>query len=219
MSCDNSKFTTDLNNDRIDSKIIVTDNDMECENVGFVQHENANIFVQNANRQSESDLERSSLNVSGDESSDLSFKNENESKSDFEDDPAIWSVEHKITHTALKALLLTLKKHSCFSTLSLDARTILKIPRQQDIRTVVPGSYHHFGLIESIKQILSSVKENIDCLKIAVNIDGLPLTKSSQQQFWPILGSVMPYGNVFMIGLYHGYEKPKDTNDFLKFCQ
>jgi len=96
----------------------------------------------------------------------------------------------------------------------LDARTILKTPRQQDIRTVVPGSYYHFGLIESIKQILSSVKENIDCLKIAVNIDGLSLTKSSQQQFWLILGSVIPYGNVFMIGLYH--EKPKDTNNFLK---
>lgn len=169
---------------------------MECENVGFVQHENANIFVQyeNANRQSELNLEQLSLNVSHDESSDLPFENENESKSDFEHDLAIWAVEHKITHTALKALLLTLKKHSCFSILSLDARTILKTPRQQNIRTIVPGSYHDFGLIESIKQILSSAKENIDCLKIAVNIDGLPLTKSSQQQFWPILGSVIPYG-------------------------
>lgn len=49
-----------------------------------------------------------------------------------------------------------------------------------------------------------------------MNIDGLPLTKSSQQQFWPILRSVIPYGNVFMIGLYHGSEKPQDTNDFLK---
>lgn len=49
-----------------------------------------------------------------------------------------------------------------------------------------------------------------------MNIDGLPLSKSSQQQFWPILGSVIPYGNVFMIGLYYGYEKPKDINDFLK---
>jgi len=100
-----------LNNDRIDSEIIVTDNDMECENVGFVQHKNANIFLQykNANRQSESDLERSSLNISRNESSDLPFENEDKSKSDFEVDLAIWAVEHKITHTALKALLLILK--------------------------------------------------------------------------------------------------------------
>ncbi|XP_011698579.1 PREDICTED: uncharacterized protein LOC105456325 [Wasmannia auropunctata] len=40
--------------------------------------------------------------------------------------------------------------------------------------------------------------------------------KSSQQQFWPILGSIIPYDNVFMIGLYQGNEKPEDVNDFLK---
>lgn len=221
LSCDNSKFTTDLNNDRINDRInskrIDTDNDMECENnIDFVQPENANIFVQyeNANRQSESDSQESSLNVSHDDLSDLQF--ENECKSDFQDDLAVWAVQHQISHTALRALLLTLKKHSCFSTLSSDARTLLKTPRQQDIRIVVPGSYHHFGLVEPIRQILSTVNENIYCLKIAVNIDGLPLSKSSQQQFWPILGSLIPYGNVFMIGLYYGYEKPKDINDFLK---
>lgn len=42
--------------------------------------------------------------------------------------------------------------------------------------------------------------------------------KSSQQQFWPIFESIIPHGNVFMIGLYHDYKKPEDfgTNDFLK---
>jgi len=206
-----------LDNDRINCNRINTDNDIECDNnVSFVQHENADIFVQyeNENRQSESDSQPSSLNVPRDELSDLPFENEIESS--FQDDLAVWAVEYQITHTALRALLLTLKKHSCFSTFSSDARTLLKTPRQQDIRTVVSGSYYHFGLGESIRQILSPAKENIDCLKIAVNIDGLPLTKSSQQQFWSILGSIIPYGNVFMIRLYHGYEKPEDTNDFLK---
>ncbi|EFN66844.1 hypothetical protein EAG_08548, partial [Camponotus floridanus] len=129
---------------------------------------------------------------------------------------AIWAVEHQITHTALKALLQKLKKHSCFSRLSLDARSLLKTPRQQEIRTVVPGSYYHFGLSNSIKEILTFVKDNISCVKIAVNIDGLPLSKSSQQQFWPILGSVFSYDNVFIIGIYHGNEKPMDANEFLQ---
>lgn len=213
-SCDKSTCTIDLNNDRSNNRIhferIDTDNDTICDNVDCVQHKNDNIFFEN--RQVESDSQQSSF-ISRDELSDNSFENENES--DFQDNLAIWAVEHRITHTALRALLLILQKHPCFSTFPLDARTILKTPRQGDIRTVVPGLYYHFGLVESIRQTFST-KGNIDCLTIAVNIDGLPLSKSSQQQFWPILGSVIPYGNVFMIGLYYGYEKPEDANDFLK---
>lgn len=58
--------------------------------------------------------------------------------------------------------------------------------------------------------------KDIDYVKISINIDGLPLSNSSSQQFWPILGSVFPYNNVFVIGLYHGTEKPVNVNDFLK---
>ncbi|KYM98827.1 hypothetical protein ALC62_10457, partial [Cyphomyrmex costatus] len=135
----------------------------------------------------------------------------------FTNDLATWAVQHQISHIALRALLQRLKQYSCFSTLPIDARSILKTPRQQDIRIVPPGTYHHFGVSNSVLKILSSVKESIDCIKITINIDGLPLTKSSQQQFWPILGSIVSYNNVFMIGVYHGNEKPADVNDFLKY--
>jgi len=106
--------------------------------------------------------------------------------SNIANDIAMWAVKYQISH-----------------------------PRKQEIRTVAPGSYYHFG-VNSISKILASVKDNIDCIKITVNIDGLPLSKSSLQQFWPILGSVVPYNNVFVIGLYHGNEKPANVNDFLK---
>ncbi|EZA56088.1 hypothetical protein X777_03738, partial [Ooceraea biroi] len=106
--------------------------------------------------------------------------------------------------------------HSCFSTLSLDARSLLKTLRRQEIRTVTSGIYHHFGLLNSLLDILKSIKDDIDCIKLSINIDGLPLSKSSSQQFWPILGSVSPYNNVFLIGLYHGNDKPANANDFLK---
>ncbi|KYN11044.1 hypothetical protein ALC57_16823 [Trachymyrmex cornetzi] len=81
------------------------------------------------------------------------------------------------------------------------------------IRTVVPGSYYYFELLHPVKKILTSIKDNISYIEIAVNIDGLPLSKSSLQQFWPILGSVIPYSNIFVIGIYYGYEKPSDSND------
>ncbi|EFN71309.1 hypothetical protein EAG_00317, partial [Camponotus floridanus] len=94
-------------------------------------------------------------------------------------------------------------------------RSLLKTPRRQEIRIVAPGIYYHFGLLNSLLDILTSIKDNIDCVKITVNIDGLPLSKSSSQQFWPILGSILSYDNVFLIGLYHGNEKPANSNDFL----
>ncbi|XP_039309950.1 uncharacterized protein LOC113004041 [Solenopsis invicta] len=162
----------------------------------------------------ESDSEQSPINISCD--SIPYVASENTRDSDFKDILAVWATEHQVSHTALRALLQILKQHSCFSKLSTDARLLLRIPREQEIRTVTPGIYHHFGLLKSVLNILTSAKDNIDCVKITINVDGLPLSKSSSQQFWPILGSVLPYDNVFVIGLYYGYEKSTNANDFLK---
>jgi len=148
--------------------------------------------------------------------SSLSDDSINITDSTFKNDLATWAVQYRISHIALRALLQRLKQHSCFAKLLLDARSILKTPRKQEIRIVLLGIYYHFGVLNSVLRILSLVKDDIDCIKITVNVDGLPLTKSSQQQFWPILGSIIPYNNVFMIGIYHGNEKPINVNDFLK---
>ncbi|EFN67070.1 hypothetical protein EAG_00205, partial [Camponotus floridanus] len=57
---------------------------------------------------------------------------------------------------------------------------------------------------------------NITNIKISINIDGLPLSKSSQRQFWPILGFIADFKKVFVIGIYYGTEKPTDSNEFLQ---
>lgn len=52
-----------------------------------------------------------------------------------------------------------------------------------------------------------------------INIDGLPIAKSSSSQIYLILVTLFPHNhnnNVSVIGVYHGYEKPKSANDFLK---
>ncbi|KAL6416979.1 hypothetical protein ACFW04_013066 [Cataglyphis niger] len=128
---------------------------------------------------------------------------------------ASWALQHQISHTALSALLQRLRNHSCFSSLSLDACSLLKTLRKQEMHTIVPGTYYHFELQKSVLNILISIKSNVDSIETAINLDGLPLSKSSQH-FWLTLGSIMPYNNVFAIGIYYGTEKPANVDDFLK---
>lgn len=54
-----------------------------------------------------------------------------------------------------------------------------------------------------------------DTLQLQVNIDGLPLFKSSNHQFWPILGRVenIPSKAPFVIGIFSGTSKPTSLAD------
>lgn len=186
----------------------------------YICSKNNNIAVKYRNEECrklndyESNPQQSSINISS--AACVTCEKANTIDSDLKTDLTAWAIEHQISHIALNALLQKLKQHTCFSTLPSDARSLLKTPRQQEMRTVMPGMYYHFGLLTNVLNILTSTKDNIDCAKIMINVDGLPLSKSSSQQFWPILGSIVPYENVFIIGLYYGNEKPKNANDFLK---
>lgn len=57
-------------------------------------------------------------------------------------------------------------------------------------------------------------------IDLMINIDGMPLFKSSSGELWPILGSVMNVPNlvnkVFPIGVYYGVNKPLSNLEFLK---
>ena len=45
-------------------------------------------------------------------------------------------------------------------------------------------------------------------------MDGVPLFKSSQQEFWPILVSVENLVDVFIVAIFYGNSKPNPLNDF-----
>lgn len=52
---------------------------------------------------------------------------------------------------------------------------------------------------------------------IVFNVDGLPISRSSGGQVWPILGSIYNFTEVFIIGIYYGQtKKPDDSNLFLE---
>lgn len=137
----------------------------------------------------------------------------------FSSELSKWCLAHNITHIAINDLLKILKPRH--PELPLDARTFLQTPRcrrESPFKLIEPGEYYHFGLKNCIIKLLTQFpkRRHLETIEILINIDGLPLSKSSSSQFYPILCSLYENRNIVdVIGLYHGYEKPKDCNLFL----
>lgn len=95
-----------------------------------------------------------------------------------------------------------------------------------NIMKICGGEYFHFGLSESmtkyIKNLPTSFHETDIYLKLQIYIDGLPLFRSSQHQFWPILGMFKNDDSKkpFIIGIFSGTSKPNNLHYYLRnfFC-
>lgn len=146
------------------------------------------------------------------------LSNEYISDSDFEseteDKLATWALEENVTHSALSKLLRILKCHH--PSLPLDARTLLKTTRSEvmALQEKAGGAYHYFGILQSMRSTLEAYHSNLTsgmCLKLQINVDGLPLFRSSSTQFWPIFGFVQNLRNhkPFVIALFAGNGKPE----------
>ncbi|XP_043468219.1 uncharacterized protein LOC122502304 isoform X1 [Leptopilina heterotoma] len=132
---------------------------------------------------------------------------------------ATWATDYRITHSQLRPLLNKLKEHNCFQQqIPKDPRTLLGTPTgKAAIKTVHPGVYYHFGLSTGIEEILTKYyNKPLSNIKLKVGIDGVPLAKSSRAQFWPILASIHPFPDIFLIGVYYGHEKPTYEEEFLE---
>lgn len=129
-----------------------------------------------------------------------------------------WSVKYNIKRSAVSSILSILKVHQCFQELPKDSRTLLKTPRTICLREISPGKYCHFSLVNSLQNILQKSDRLIDSVSLQFNVDGLPISRSSSQQFWPILAHVTELPNTypFPVGIYFGEDKPKSSNEFLK---
>ncbi|XP_055523123.1 uncharacterized protein LOC129717286 [Wyeomyia smithii] len=130
----------------------------------------------------------------------------------------VWALRHSITHHALKDLLTIVKQHYHDKTLPSDPRTLLGTPRNSS-KLCLPisgGKYWHHGLRACLKQWFGNLSTDI-VISININIDGLPIHKSSKFQLWPILCNVHEYPDlqVLPIGIFIGKTKPADVNEFL----
>lgn len=153
------------------------------------------------------------------DSSNVSYDNS------FREQLASWAVNNNITLTCLNQLLVLLKNNG-HKTLPSDARTLLQTPKKTDIISVGNGEYCHFGLEKSIQNQLTylmNLDNSTNELEIDISIDGIPISKSSNVGFWPILGSFrgcQPKMQPFLIGIFYGATKPASCKDFLaKFVE
>ena len=86
-----------------------------------------------------------------------------------------------------------------------------------EIKDIPGGQYVHYGLQNGIVSKLSSVSVNTTSLTLQVNIDGLPVFKSSNTQVWPILAVIreLPTRDPFVVGIFCGASKPADVSEYL----
>jgi hypothetical protein len=155
------------------------------------------------------------------QSSDSDTDNENDCDTDdIVDDLANWAVQYGISHVAITALLAVLRKTS--PSLPKDGRSLLS--RGSGCATVAVqslggGLYYHFGIENGIIHVVNEWGlSNTQPVRLHVNIDGLPLYRSTNAQFWPILGQVSNCNKSepFVIGLFYGNSKPADLYAYLK---
>lgn len=111
-----------------------------------------------------------------------------------------WVVESGVTQNAADSQLKILNKHipshpKC-------SRTLMKTSHSHKVKTIDGGEYVHFGILEHLLQNRDGLLSQTDTIKLQVNIDGLPLFKSSQMQLWPILGKFPFESNPFVIGVF-----------------
>jgi len=130
-------------------------------------------------------------------------------------------VKYKVSHNCCNSLLQILRSEGL--EVPKDVRTLMKTPKNHEIVAVSGGSYVHLGIKNMLLPFLSKHNAQVyitpHILKIGINIDGLPIAKSSKSQLWPILISVINFkelrNHVIPIGIFHGFQKPHSIEEFL----
>lgn len=133
---------------------------------------------------------------------------------------ASWALEANVSHVHLNKLLRGLKSHRCFQHLPADARSLLKTARHVNVVAIAPGENYHFGMATGTSHCSKFCKHlhKFSTINVSINVDGLPISKSSGACFWPILCCVQSFEGqpIFPVGIYYGLSKPLNANEFLK---
>ncbi|XP_071581230.1 uncharacterized protein [Temnothorax nylanderi] len=128
-----------------------------------------------------------------------------------------WAVyDGNISKKKLDNLLLRL--NPIFPTLPKSYKTLLRTPKHLDIHVLPDGSMLWYkGIVRNLNgMLLNEYLNKFGNIIIDVNMDGLPITKSTRLKFWPVLGRLVHTDNdPFLISLYLGEWDPIDVHSYL----
>lgn len=134
------------------------------------------------------------------------IENEKEKNNKFKTALSNWALLYNIPLVAVTALLIILGIFTNFS-LPRTARTLLRTPRNTaPIDTLSDGGeYFHLGLERALNLIIyywedKGIRRN--SIDLMINIDGLPIYKSSKTSLWLILCFEVDSEKVYIIGAY-----------------
>lgn len=150
----------------------------------------------------------SGTDITSSDDSEREFDYENfveyENNLKLREDIKIWAIKCNISHSTYNELAVILNKNGKYF-LPKDARTLLQTTGQEiQIAALGTGNYWHNGLIKQLRKHLEHFDYMPNNISLNINIDGLPLYKSSRKQFWPILCSIfeVPCLPPLVIGKY-----------------
>ena len=181
----------------------------------------------NSELSSESDMQED-IN-SEPESSDTDFNTESDSDTESESEPVIpeevtgevayWAIMNNVPQSVVRPLLKILRKPLPY--LPKDPRTLFQTcSSTSGIKELSGGLYYHFNQIANkITSTLTSdpLLQQDETIYLQINVDGVPLFKSTSEQFWPILCMIegTERREPFIAGLYSGKSKPVDAQAFM----
>lgn len=127
-----------------------------------------------------------------------------------------WAINVNANHHQVRELLALCNETLPFK-LPIDPRTIFGTPQSIIVQEIAGGQYWHRGMIESLNAKLKCVNSPPSKITLNINIDGLPISESSNQQFWPILFNIHELQHIEpgVIGIFYGKSNYFDLKYFI----
>uniref|UniRef100_A0A4Y0BCY6 Transposase domain-containing protein n=1 Tax=Anopheles funestus TaxID=62324 RepID=A0A4Y0BCY6_ANOFN len=130
-----------------------------------------------------------------------------------------WALKTNTPHTSINMILRIIReKTSCV--VPKDARTLLHTSRvPKEIVAVEGGRFWYNGVANCLNIRFSGNQlGNVTELKLKFFVDGLPLHRSSETTFWPILMSIedMPHIPPMAVAIFYGSSKPGSVEQILR---
>lgn len=129
------------------------------------------------------------------------------------------AIDNNLTHAALNQILNLI--NPAYPFLPRTAKNLLGVSCKK-LKTISfdNGEMYYYGIQKCLTRKLQNGGTNgeISTIKIIINIDGLPVFKSSRTDLWPILGRSDDIidSRPFMIACFCGEGKPINLEEYLK---